>query len=150
MTITYQEKGPWMHDEIARQGHWIRQRGSVFESNDDIAVQAIIDSFDPLPYAKVDKIAELKREAANRANSIYGFLSGEDEETEPSDVGAFMNFAIDNYNNIKSNARNPLSGRLLEFKNLRDAMAAAISEINALTTLAEIEAYDVVTGPAWP
>lgn len=46
--ITYREKGEGLHEEIARQGHWLGQDDSgVWRSDDDEAVQHIIDWFDP-------------------------------------------------------------------------------------------------------
>lgn len=150
MPINYTDKGPHLIEAITAAGHWLKNRDHVYISSDDVAVQAIIDAFDPLPDAKLDKIAELKREAAKRANSIYGFMSGEDEETEPSDVGAYVDLMIDLYTSIKANSREPLSGRLLEMSNLRTALNDATAAINALNDWEAVMAYDVLNTPSWP
>lgn len=51
MTITYVEKGIGMHEAINAAGHWLEQRfnGGVgtWVSDNDAAVQAIINSYDP-------------------------------------------------------------------------------------------------------
>jgi len=70
MAITYTEKGHWLHEEIERQGHWLEQRDGVWVSSDDVAVQAIIDAFDPLPHAQREA-SERVDEAAGKARARY-------------------------------------------------------------------------------
>lgn len=65
--INYTEKGDWFHEAVAEAGYSIEQRGDGnFYSSDDIAVQAIMDSFDPLPFAKAESLKEI----AEYANSL--------------------------------------------------------------------------------
>lgn len=71
MTITYIEKGEGLHFAIAAAGHWLEQRDGVWVSDDDVAVQAIIDTYDPLPSAKNAKLAEIRAEAKSRILSVY-------------------------------------------------------------------------------
>lgn len=47
--ITYIEKGHGLHAAITSAGHWLVQVDGVWQSSDDIAVQQIIDTYDPLP-----------------------------------------------------------------------------------------------------
>lgn len=68
--ISYIEKGQGLHDEIAKQGHWLRQRDNVWISSDDVAVQAIIDNYDPTATAKAASIAAVDI-AAGEARSRY-------------------------------------------------------------------------------
>lgn len=145
MAITYTEKGIWLHEAINEAGHSLSQVDGVWQSSDDVAVQAIIDSFDPLPHAKAEKIKQIKEEAASRASSIYSFL-----ETDPKQAVDFYNFAEDLYLSISAGSREPLSGRLLSFKNVKDAATAAIATVNAETDWTVVMAYDVVNTPAWP
>ena len=70
MAITYTEKGLWLHEEIERQGHWLENRDGVWISSDDVAVQAIIDAFDPLPYAKKEANEKIDG-AAGKARARY-------------------------------------------------------------------------------
>ena len=148
MTINYVEKGHWLPDEIGRQGYHLTQRDGTHVSTDDVAVQAIIDSFDPLPNAKADKIAELNLEAGKRVDDIYGFLPGDRENTNPKDVQGFYDFVIDIVGMIPS--PNPITGRLAELKAVRDVMQATKGQINAQTDWQAIMAYDVVNTPSWP
>lgn len=49
MMINYTEKGQGLHGAIIAAGHWLMQVDGNWESSNDAAVQAIIDSYDPLP-----------------------------------------------------------------------------------------------------
>lgn len=142
--------GKHMMAFIESQGYSIRQHDNIFISSNDVAVQAIMDTFDPTPAAKLAKISELKSEAAKRANVIYGFLSGEDDETDASDVQAFYNFAVDIYTSILPAARGTLQPRLQAFKDIRDTAVASTIIINGFPTLLDVENYDVVNTPVWP
>jgi len=55
--ITYINKGHWLHDEISSQGESLVNKNGVYISSDDTAVQAIIDTFDPLPFAQAEAVA---------------------------------------------------------------------------------------------
>lgn len=52
MAINYIEKGFGLHEAIAEAGHTLVQRDGVWVSSNDQAVQAIIDAFDPVVYAR--------------------------------------------------------------------------------------------------
>jgi len=62
MTINYIEKGIGLHDAISAAGHSLRQLDGVWVSDNDVAVQAIIDSYSPVPdiQAQVDVIRDSK------------------------------------------------------------------------------------------
>jgi hypothetical protein len=47
--INYIEKGPGLFDAIAAAGHVLYQRDNQWITGDPVAVQAIIDTFDPTP-----------------------------------------------------------------------------------------------------
>lgn len=145
MAITYIEKGSWLHSYIQEQGHWLANKDGVWVSDDDVAVQAIIDAFDPLPYAKADKIDELKIEGARRASQFYSFLG-----IDPKRVVSFYNFAEDLYLSMVPAARGDLTDRLQGFRTVYVAAVAAIADINAMTDWTEVIAYDVVNTPTWP
>lgn len=130
--------------EITRQGYTVDFRDNIGYSDDDTAVNIIIATYDPIPDAKAEKVQAIKAEAGQRAAAIYEFITGD------SDAIAFYQFAADLYLSISPGSREPLSGRLLEFKGVRDAGADAIVVVNALTTFEQVEAYDPVTDPAWP
>ena len=62
--IIYTEKGYGLHKEIAEKGYSLVQRSGEWISSDDVAVQAIIDSFNPLPL--------LQKEYVDLVNDIAG------------------------------------------------------------------------------
>ena len=62
--IIYTEKGYGLHKEIAEKGYSLVQRSGEWISSDDVAVQAIIDNFNPLPL--------LQKEYVDLVNSIAG------------------------------------------------------------------------------
>lgn len=61
--INYIEKGYWLHSEIGKQNHSLAKVSGVWVSSDDVAVQAIIDSYDPLPEAKAEAIERVNIKA---------------------------------------------------------------------------------------
>ena len=48
--ISYTEKGIGMHEAIIAAGHWLERRDEVWVSDNDTAVQAIIDSYVETPF----------------------------------------------------------------------------------------------------
>lgn len=148
MAIVYIEKGFWLHQYLAEFGYHLEDVDGVWigypEGNDD-EINALIAAFDPLPYAIAAKVDEIKAEAAHRASNIYSFL-----ETDPDKSIDFYKFAQDLYLSIAPEARNGLTGNLLDFKNVRDAAADAIAVVSAYTDWQVVMAYDVVNDPTWP
>ena len=68
--INYIELGSGLHDEIEKAGHWIECRDGQWISSNDVAVQAIIDSYDPLVY-EIKKNIAIVKDAAIVARSRY-------------------------------------------------------------------------------
>ena len=134
--INYIEKSPRMHDAIVAAGYWLRQYDRVWVSSDDTAVQAIIDNYDPLPDAKKDAKQRIKKEASNRTAEIY-------PNSDPK-------LAVDLYLSIKPEARKPLSGDLLLFKEIYEVVKAAIITINTMTDWKLVDAYDAANILPWP
>lgn len=65
--INYIEKGIGLHNFISSSGHKLTDRDGVWISSDDIAVQDIIDAYDPLPLAVVEAKARLVEQADKEA-----------------------------------------------------------------------------------
>lgn len=61
--INYIEKGIALHKLINDSGYTLSQVDGVWISDNDEAVQAIIDSYDPLPKAQAEAIAQIKQRA---------------------------------------------------------------------------------------
>jgi len=76
--INYIEKGHWLHEHIAASGHWLIQRDGVWISDDDTAVQALIDAYDPLPIAQADAITRVKTAAAEKYAQYASSAPGKD------------------------------------------------------------------------
>ena len=60
MSINYTEKGTGLHEAITAAGHQLWQLDGTWLSSDDVAVQAIIDGYDPLPLAREKKWREIQ------------------------------------------------------------------------------------------
>ena len=58
--IQYIEKGAGLHDAIIAAGHQLWQLDGTWISSDDVAVQAVIDGYDPLPPAREKKWREIQ------------------------------------------------------------------------------------------
>lgn len=75
--VNYFEKGIGLHDEIVRQGHWLREVNGVWTASDPVAVQALIDGY----IDTEGKLAALgvqyaQRIAAGRSYTVPGDASG--------------------------------------------------------------------------
>lgn len=148
--IVYTEKGSWLNDELENQGYSIRRTDDIYlnednspiSAEDEIAIQAIINSFDPLPFAKAEKKAELKTEGLRRANLIYS----SDDDVFPSIGHLKLMLDIENtYDRSGAPA-----ARLISLNQHLTAYEDALSVINAITDWQDAMAYDVVNAPAWP
>ena len=140
--INYINKGKWLNNAILDAGIGIFEDATLgWVVSDPIAAQVIIDSFDPLPFAKDEKIEELKAEGARRAALVYSFVG--------DDPRAWYNFMGDIITMVKPAARDPMPQRLLNFKQVRDVVIAAVAEINAMTDWQVVASYDVVNTPVW-
>ena len=136
--INYIEK-PGLCDAITAAGFNLVDADGVFVSENDVAVQAIIDSYDPLPYAKKEKINELKTEGLSRINVVFPAVTDFDE----------LDLIREQWLSIAPAARQPTA----DFQTMIDIVQAgkiARQAINAMTIVAEIQAYDVAIDPVWP
>lgn len=79
MAINYTEKGAGLFRAISQAGHWLVERNRVWISSDDVAVQAIIDSFDFLPDYKDEKAEAIKAEALIRINALFPAITSVDQ-----------------------------------------------------------------------
>ena len=161
--IAYTEKGPGLHSAIAAAGHWLAEQDGVWVSSDDVAVQAIIDSFDPLPEAKAAKWEAIKAERDRRKHA--GFAVGanrfhSDPDSRIQQLGLVIMGA-----GIPANLQwKTLGGSFVTmtpalalsiFQTTAQADAALFAAaeakraaVNALTSLQGIEAHDPQTD--WP
>jgi hypothetical protein len=140
MAINYTEKGSGLHRAVTAAGHWLRQIDSgVWISSNDVAVQAIIDTYDSLPDAKAAKVAAIKAEALRRLQLIFPAINSADEVKLLGEL----------WQSIAPAARTP-TANLTKAINTYQVAAAAIVTVNGYTTAAEVNAYNPLTSPAWP
>jgi hypothetical protein len=78
--INYINKGNYLIDAIGAAGHGLVQDDGVWISSDDIAVQAIIDSFDPLPPAQTEAKTLVKEASAAKRLQYVTQAAGKDAE----------------------------------------------------------------------
>lgn len=137
--INYTEKGAGMHQTIYDAGYRLENIDGVWISDNDTAVQIIIDNYDPIPEYKAEKIAELKQEAVDRANTKYSNINSFDDMLMIRDIVLSIN----------AGSRTLTTG--IQFiADIYQAGSAASSVINAMTLETDIKNYDVVNTPAWP
>lgn len=66
--IKYKEKGYGLHQAIVKAGHSLREENGIWISSDDVAVQAIIDSYDAVANSISIKKQEIEAFAAKLRN----------------------------------------------------------------------------------
>lgn len=145
MSVDYIEKGNGLHEAIRKAGHWLEQSNGVWQSSDDAAVQAIIDSYS-LDDVRATIIASVKSEAGKR---ILAFLP----EWKQSNLNARMNelndarFARQLTDVEQTEIANM---RLLwdRAKTIRNASDAHEADVKALTSFVAVLSYDWKSG--WP
>lgn len=137
--IDYIEKGEYLHKAIRNAGHFLRKHNGAWLSDNDVAVQAIIDTFDPLPDAKINKIEELKIEGLRQANLVYG-------DNVFASVSA-IELLID-IDATYDRSVTPAS-RLIAVNGVINTFKTERAGINTMNSMVDIQNYDVTTDPAW-
>ena len=94
-----------------------------------------------LSIAKSDKLNELKHTTGLKLNEI---LPGKDIPSEAT-LGMLKEFWL----SLATAAKNP-TPKMTTIINIFQAWANAHDAINALSTVAEVDTYDVSTDPNWP
>lgn len=95
--ILYIEKGANLHKAISNAGYTIYKLDGSWVSSDDTAVQAIIDSYDPLPEAQAEAIDRVNV-AAGEARAKYATdipFQTEAYEAKLTDAKAFRDAGYD-------------------------------------------------------
>ena len=106
---------------------------------DDADCQAAIDSYNPVPGPKKEKIAELKAEGLRRIQAVFPAIDDFDE----------LDLVREQFLSVKPAARNATP----DFQNLIDVVTAgkaAASIIKGFTDRGPVIGYDVVSDPSWP
>ena len=106
--LNYIHKGIWLHHALGDAGLSILRLDNewVYDSADESAIQAIIDAFDPLPFAVADAIKSIKDASAIKRLEYVTDAPGKDLEYkikqeeadefyDSSTVGMYMQARID-------------------------------------------------------
>jgi hypothetical protein len=134
--ISYVEKGIGLHEAIVAAGHWLFEKDGVWISSDDVAVQAIIDSYDSLPHAKKERVRQIREEAVGRSSRrIWAGVRDYDDLRMLRDLYESVN--------IVGATRKP---RMDDLVAMHDAVEQALTEVQAATTVAQVRAVVV----NWP
>lgn len=90
--IEYTEKGPGLHAAIRKAGHSLVEENGVWVADDELAVQAIIDSYS-LDDCKSLKREEVARYAAKLRNRIVANISPAEMASWPIKVAEARAYA---------------------------------------------------------
>ena len=133
--INYTEKGRHLHEAIRKAGHWLREENGQWVSSDDVAVQAIINAYDPLPDYKTERVAAIKAEGLDRIQAVFPAINSFDE----------LALVRELFLSILPAARSPTANwqRMID---IYTAGRNAITAVNSATTQAQVDAVS----PAWP
>lgn len=163
--ITYIEKGYGLHETISAAGHWLAQSGGEWRSSDDVAVQAIIDSY-TLDQAKAFRCIEIARHAKKIRDQVISDISAGEMSSWPIKLSESAKYAATGNAadvpmlSMEAQARGITLAELVAkvddnatiFAGM-EAMIAGVDgkhrdAIKACATFEEVASYDSTTG--WP
>lgn len=124
MAINFVNKGNGLHKAIFDAGHRLAMNNdNVWVSSDDVAVQAIIDAYDPLPYERAQAKLRVMSQIQSAANFIEAAYASVERQTWP-----YQRLEVEAYL-LDSNAPTPTI----------DAIALSAEEPRATTLANAIE-----------
>ena len=97
--VTYKECGIALHSAVTAAGHAIWNENGVWLADDPVAVQAIINGFDPLTQPRADKNAAIGVVFAVKFASGFSYV-GSDSVRRTFQLDANSQFAIDVQANV--------------------------------------------------
>lgn len=145
--INYQTL-PGLAENLEQSGYRVIKRDGVFVGYDsdgnsseliDSAINVLIAGYDPIDFVKAEKSDAIKAEGLSRISAVFPALNDLDE----------LKLEQERWLSIAPAARQPTT----DYQQAIDIYVAArnaITSINSETDWAVVNAYDVVTGPAWP
>lgn len=163
MMINYVEKGCGLHKAVAAAGYVLEERDGVWVSNNDVAVQAIIDGY-TLAQAKAEKKREVSAMAREKYDIVTAGVSAAEMAGWPillSEALAYLASdtvgpAIQAEATIRGITVAELVTKIESSAAAFQAVRAAIAgmdgrkrdDIDALETFEAVAAYDIAGG--WP
>lgn len=137
MSITYIEKGIGLHNTIIAAGHWLAQINGVWTSDNDAAVQLIINNYNYLPDYQAIGIASIKATGLAKINALFPAITSIDQ------IQFFAEFWL----SIASAARSP-TANFTAVINIYTAAKNGIAAVQAASTTTGVDA--AVAAVAWP
>ena len=158
--INYTEKGAGLHEAVRKAGYSLREENGVWVSDNDSAVQAIIDAYDPIPLVKIAKWEEIKAERDRRQFlpiTVNGKQFHSDQNSRIQQIGLVMMGA-----NIPANLQwktmddtfvtmtQALAGQIFSVTATHDQAVFAAAETHraAMLQSSDPASYDFSSG--WP
>jgi hypothetical protein len=132
--INYVEKYG-LQKAITDAGHWLVRIDDVWTSDDDVAVQAIIDGYNPLPAYKQRKIDAIKQDGLNEIAKVFPALNSY----------AMVQLEAERWQSLVNAAKSP-TPNFTKLINIYVAAVAAIANVNAAIDLVSVDAVPVI----WP
>ena len=122
---------------VTNAGHTLEHQypGGTWVTDDAVATQAIIDGYDPVPYARTQKIAAIKLDGLAHIQLIFPAISTFD----------WLQVFAELWQSIASAARSP-TANWTKAVNTWNAGVIAVNQVNAALT---VSAVNAVT-PVWP
>ena len=128
--ITYNSKTPYLMNEITKQGYSLMSVNGKWVSSNDVAVQAIIDSFDELVPAKAEakaRIVEQSQAYMQQVESEYPSFERATWSTQKAEIEAW---------GLDSASLTPLLDNI--------TVAREMDRVTLLNrTLAKVQAYNI-------
>ena len=135
--ITYTEKGARLHTLVQDSGHFLKQVDGVWVSDDDTAVQTIIDAYDQLPDYKADAVQSVKDTALSKMQTLFPALSDIDT----------VNLVAELWQSLKPASRDATT----DFQLVIDIYTTAKSGIQSVNAAIDVAGVDAaVAGIIWP
>lgn len=145
MAINYTEKGAGLHEAITAAGHWLAQVDGVWQSSDEVAVQAIIDGYTLADACKCP-IVQVKSIARGK---ILTFLPDWKQSNNNARMNELNEVRFSRPLTIGENAEIAAMRALWErAKAIRVASDTHEAALLAFDSFAAVQAYDIHTG--WP
>ena len=135
--ITYTEKGAHLHTLVQDSGHFVKQVDGVWVSDDDVAVQAIIDAYNQLPDYKKDARQIVKDTALGKIQTLFPALSDIDT----------VNLVAELWLSVKAQAKDATPD-LQVVIDIYTTAKSGIQSVNAAIDVAGVDA--AVAGIIWP
>ena len=128
--ITYNSKHPHIMNEINKQGHSLMSINGEWVSSNDVAVQAIIDSFDELVPARTEAKARIVEQSQSYMQQIESEYPSFERATWPTQKAEIEAWGLD------SASLTPLLDNI--------AIAREMDRVTLLNrTLAKVQAYNI-------